>query len=119
MKNHTSLIIIFIFSISFLSCTRAFISDEEEIVNPINKIIKYNSDVKQIMTNNCITCHGGPSPSAGLDLSNFSNVKNAALSRDLLERMNDATAPMPQNGLLLLSTRKIMDKWKTDGYLEN
>ena len=119
MKNYTHLTIVLLSSISFLSCTKAFISDGEEIINPINKIVKYNSDVKLIMTNNCITCHGGPSPSAGLDLSTFTNVKNAAINRNLITRMNNPTAPMPQSGLLLLSSRKIIDKWKTDGYLEN
>lgn len=116
MKNYTKLLLV---CLSFASCTKAFISDKEENLTPINRIIKYNSDIKQIMTNNCITCHGGPSPNAGLDLTTFINVKNAALNRNLLERMNNATAPMPQNGLLLLSTRKIIDKWKSDGYLEN
>lgn len=119
MNNYTKLLLVFSFFLGFISCTKAFISDEEETTEPIDKIIKYNTDVKQIMTNNCITCHGGPSPSDGLDLTTYVNVKNAAISRNLLERMNDVTAPMPQSGLLLLSTRKIMDKWKTDGYLEN
>lgn len=119
MKKYTKL---FLYSFSFIfiiSCSKSFIPDIEETTEPITNIIKYNTDVKQIMTNNCITCHGGPSPSAGLDLTTFANVKNAGLNRNLLERMNNATAPMPQSGLLLLSTRKIMDKWKTDGYLEN
>ncbi|MCL7752151.1 hypothetical protein [Polaribacter sp. Z022] len=119
MKKHLT---IFLFSFSMFliaSCTKAFIPDIEDTTNPITKVIKYNTDVKQIMTNNCITCHGGPSPSDGLDLTTFANVKNAALNRNLIERMNDATAPMPQSGLLLLSTRKIIDKWKADGFLEN
>lgn len=119
MSNYIKLILTFLVFLGFASCTKAFIPDNEAIPTPIDKIVKYNTDIKQIMTNNCITCHGGPSPSAGLDLTTYTNVKNAALNRNLLERMNDATAPMPQNGLLLLSTRRIMDKWKTDGYLEN
>lgn len=119
MKYISKLTLICICLLGFSSCTKAFISDGTETTNPIDKTITYTADVKQIMTNNCITCHGGPSPSAGLELTTYTNVKNAALNRNLLERMNDATAPMPQSGLLILQTRQIMDKWKADGYLEN
>lgn len=120
MKKRHSIYFLYI-SILFYStgCTKAFISDGEETTEPITKTISYKADVKQIMTNNCITCHGGPSPSAGLDLATYSNVKSAAINRNLIERMNNITAPMPQSGLLLLSTRKIIDKWKLDDYLEN
>lgn len=119
MNNNIKKTLAVLLLLGFSNCTKAFISDETETTNPIDKIITYNGDVKSIMTNSCITCHGGPSPSASLDLSTFTNVKNAAINRNLLERMNDAAAPMPQSGLLLLSIRKIMDKWKADGYLEN
>jgi mono/diheme cytochrome c family protein len=119
MKNILKILLLIFSVISFNSCTKAFIADELEVTNPIDRTITYTTDVKQIMTNNCITCHGGPSPSASLDLTTYLNVKNATLTRNLLERMNDATSPMPQSGLLILQTRQIMDKWKADGYLEN
>ncbi len=119
MNNNTKPPLILLLFLGLASCTKAFISNDEETTNPITKTIKYNSDVNQIMTNNCVTCHGGPSPSAGLDLTTYINVRAAALNRNLLERMNNVTAPMPQSGILLLSTRQIIDKWKTDGYLEN
>lgn len=119
MNKHTKITLACIGLLGLASCTKAFIPDDAATTNPINRTIKYNADVKQIMTNSCITCHGGPAPSANLDLTTYTNVKNAALNRNLLERMNDATAPMPQSGLLRLSTRQIMDKWKADGYLEN
>jgi len=119
MNSYTKIAFVCFCFLFLTSCTKAFIPDDPSTNTPITTIIKYNSDVKLIMKNNCITCHGGPAPSASLDLTTYANVKNATINRSLLERMNEVTAPMPQSGLLLLPTRQIMDKWKTDGYLEN
>ncbi|MEW7290247.1 hypothetical protein [Aquimarina sp. 2304DJ70-9] len=101
------------------SCTTAIIEESvAEELPPVTRIVTYESDVQSIMNNFCITCHGGPAPNAGLDLSTYSNTKNAALNNGLVARMNDATNPMPPNGLLTPQIRQLVDKWITDGLLE-
>ncbi len=101
------------------SCTTAIIDEgDTSTLPPLNRTVTYKSDVEAIMFNNCITCHGGSAPSDGLDLSTFQNTKLAAQQRNLIQRMNDATNPMPQQGVLSPQIRQIMDKWVTDGLLE-
>ena len=79
----------------------------------------FNSDVKNIMLNNCITCHGGPAPSAGIDLNTYSVVRQQAEFGNLVQRMNSTTSPMPTSGILPQETRAIIDKWAADGFPEN
>lgn len=110
-----------VFALIFISqsCTTAII-DEGSVseLPPIDRIVTYQSDVKSVMDNFCITCHGGPAPQAGLDLSSFTNTRNATLNQNLIPRMNSQTAPMPPNGLLSPQIRQLLDKWVEDGLLE-
>ena len=105
--------------LSFQSCTTAIL-DEGNVnsLPPINTPVKYNPDVKTIMTNNCITCHGGSAPNAGLDLTNYTNVSTSILG-NLLNRVNDAQNPMPPSGLMLPIDRQKLQKWLDDGLPEN
>lgn len=109
------------------SCTKAVIDEEPIIVNvpadtsdtntTLQKLV-YDPGIKKIMTDNCITCHGGPAPSAGLNLENYTSVKTATETGKLIDRINDQTNPMPQRGLMPLSVRKQIEAWKTDGFKE-
>ncbi|PCE64794.1 hypothetical protein B7P33_06385 [Sediminicola luteus] len=99
-------------------CTTAII-DDDGALPPITRRVTYQADVKQIMTNNCITCHGGPAPDAGLDLTTYEHTKASGQTGQLSGRMNNINNPMPQNGLLSPETRQLVDKWIADGYPEN
>lgn len=102
------------------SCTTAIIDEgDPSLLPPITRTITYQSDVQSIMTNNCITCHAGPAPNAGLDLSNYQNTRFSAEMGSLIQRMNNAANPMPPNGLVAPELRQLMDKWVTDGFPEN
>lgn len=120
MKTLRYFIITLTLALGTQSCTKAVINDvDPDTLPPINKTVKYNPDIQAIMYNNCITCHGGIAPSAGLALTNYNDVKQAAQNGSLISRMNNATAPMPPNGLVSAEQRQLIDKWKTDGFLEN
>ncbi len=99
------------------SCTSAILEDED--IGPIVTTIKYNDDVKNIASANCVSCHGESSPQAGLDLSSYVNVRFAAENGNLLNRINNQANPMPPSGILPSSTRAVVDQWVADGYLEN
>ncbi|WP_339756601.1 hypothetical protein [uncultured Winogradskyella sp.] len=102
------------------SCTTAIIDEGTvEELPPLNRTVTYQSDVQNIMFNRCITCHGGSAPQSGLDLSTYQNTRFSAEMGSLIQRMNNATNPMPPNGLVSPELRQIMDKWVTDGFLEN
>lgn len=104
------------------SCTKAIIDPDTAGGNepgPEPESAVFNNDVKDIMQNSCITCHGGPAPSAGIDLNAYSTVRQYAEFGNLVQRMNSTTSPMPPSGILPQEKRSIIDKWVTDGFPEN
>ncbi|MFK8060438.1 MAG: cytochrome c [Polaribacter sp.] len=111
-------IFISVISFGFYNCSTTVIPLEEEPA-PVLEMVKYNNNVKSIIDANCISCHASGGQASFLPLINYSQVKNAAESGNLISRMNNITNPMPQSGLLPAQTRAIIDKWKTDGFLEN
>ena len=117
-----NLILIVLYGLLAAACTKAVIDEEDtEPVTPptLPTSAVYNDDVKNIMNNYCVTCHGGSAPSAGLNLTNYSGVKAAAQSGALQNRMNSTTSPMPASGMLPQDVRSVIDKWVMDGYPEN
>lgn len=96
-----------------MSCSK----QAESIPNEETKV-KYKNDVYNVMYNNCVTCHSGNTPSAGLDLTTYASVKNATQNGSLLKRINDENAPMPPVGLMSEQKRKLLSDWKNQGYLE-
>lgn len=104
----------------FQSCTTAIIDEGTvETLPPITRTVTYTADVETIMFNRCVTCHGGSAPQSGLDLSTYQNTRFSAEMGSLIQRMNNETSPMPPNGLVSPELRQIMDKWVSDGFLEN
>ena len=100
------------------SCTKAIIDENPESNPPVTKTVYYNPDVQAIMYNNCVTCHSGSAPSAGLRLDNYTDTRYATENGNVIERMNSTTSPMPPNGVLPPLQRQLMDKWVLDGFLE-
>ncbi len=75
--------------ISLSSCTNDSISDLEQPND--NDNITYLTKVKQIIDNNCINCHGTtPTNGAPMSLTTYENVKDAVLTRNLLDRISRA-----------------------------
>ncbi|MGB1041982.1 MAG: hypothetical protein ACPGU6_01180 [Tenacibaculum sp.] len=126
MRNLKTTLCIISLGLFLASCSS---SSEQEIVMPdggntgggTSTKTTYDKDVKTIINNSCATsaCHDATNPTAGLPLTNFSQVKNAAENGNLIARMNSSSNPMPASGRLSSSTRAIIDKWKEDGFLEN
>lgn len=102
------------------SCTTAIIDEgDKNALPPITRTVTYRSDIETIMTNNCITCHAGPAPNAGLDLSNYQNTRLSFGQGNSVARMNNVTNPMPPSGRLSPQVLQIIDKWVADGLPEN
>jgi len=108
--------IAFILFLSFImtSCSEAVI---EEVI--ITETVTYTDDVAPIISNNCLPCHAGSSPSAGLNLESFTNVRSATQNGNLLARINSASNPMPQSGQMAPALIATIEQWAIDGYLEN
>lgn len=88
MKNKKSIFILALF-VAFSSCTNDSISDLGKTINLDE--ITYNSTIKGIIENKCTNCHGEiPTNSAPMSLTTYEEVKEAAINRNLLDRISRA-----------------------------
>ena len=100
-------------------CTNESTSD---LLNPpLIDDVTYNEVVKSIIDNNCISCHAAtPVNNAPMSLTTYENVKDAVLTRDLLDRISLAQgAPgMMPNGGTRLPQAKIdqITTWASQGF---
>lgn len=104
-----------------ISCTN---NSEDDLTNPIVLgNTKYSVNVKPIIDNNCISCHGAtPSNGAPMSLVTYAQVKDAVQNRGLLDRISrtqGAPGMMPFLGTRLpQSTIDLIVDWNTDGLME-
>ena len=106
-------------TIIFFNCSSSSNDDltEQAPELPTGKIT-YDANVKAIISNNCTNCHGSPaSNGAPTSYSTYTQVKNSI--ENILGRINNASSPMPQGGLMTQSLRDDIQQWKDDGLLEN
>lgn len=107
-----------------MSLTSCFNDNKEEIYSnqPATcdtASVSYSSDIDAIMTGNCTSgCHSGSAPAAGLDLTNYNDVK--ASSTGILNRINGRGALMPQGGPALADCDILkIETWVADGAPNN
>ncbi|WP_299622633.1 hypothetical protein [uncultured Tenacibaculum sp.] len=102
------------------SCSTSEVPAEEGPTNPPLEKVTYEKDVKGIINSSCATtnCHDDVNPTAGLALTTYTRVRNAAETGNIFGRINNTASPMPPSGLLPSSTRNIISQWRADGYLE-
>lgn len=88
--------------------------------------ISFSQQVWPIVQNNCLGCHSASSPSGGVDLSNYTQVKYYAetlrngtpiLTGSL--RQNPGFVPMPPSGMLSTCQLRTFELWITQGVLDN
>ncbi len=119
MKSLINLLSIFAI-ITLTSCSSSEVPVDGPDTNPPVAKVTYEKDVKGIINGSCATmnCHDDVSPTAGLALTNYTRVRNAAENGNLFGRINSSSNPMPPTGLLPSSIRSIISQWRADGYLE-
>ncbi len=103
------------------SCTNV---SEEDLIDaePLPDIVTYQANVKAIIDNNCLNCHGIPQTNgATIPLVSYANVKSAVENNNLIGRIS-GTGPgslMPLGGPKL--PQNLIDtimQWEVDGLLE-
>ena len=102
------------------SCTNdnsSTLSEPTKIVGPVT----YNNNVKAIIDNNCINCHGNvPTNNAPFSLTTYADVKlNISNILNRIARANGASGLMPNGGPRLPQvTIDIVVKWQNDGLIQ-
>jgi uncharacterized membrane protein len=112
-----------VFVVAITSCTQNTYDDIEPEDDSGLDIITYQ-EVKPIIDNNCLNCHGNPTQNgAPMSLTTYDDVKESVLNRDLINKisLNDgADGLMPLGGpRLSQSFIDIIVSWEEDGLLEN
>jgi mono/diheme cytochrome c family protein len=61
--------------------------------------VKYSTSVLPVLSSNCINCHGGAAPSAGIGLDSYAGVKTQVDNGRLWGAVahNPGYSPMPKN----------------------
>ena len=74
-------------------------SCEEPIFTCDTSNVKFGATVYPLMQNYCVGCHSGNSPSGGISLSTYNNIKAAALNGSLFGSINHSAgySAMPKN----------------------
>lgn len=78
--------------------------------------ITYSSYVARVMQQHCTSCHGGPSPSKGISLETYEQVRQANASGKWYRSMENGS--MPPSGKLDDCTLAKLKKWVDSGYPE-
>jgi hypothetical protein len=114
-----SLLLFVSMSIAIISCTskskEAILADTSCDTNNT----KFGGVINPIFTTSCATsnCHAGAQPSAGLDLSNYTQI--AANAENCLSRMKNTGDPMPPTGKLDNCKIIQLEKWIGKGKQNN
>lgn len=79
--------------------------------------LTYANDLKRVFDNNCVGCHGGSNPEAGLSLASYLEVREAVLNTNLLARINGepGVPVMPQGGLMDSCRINKINRWAEEG----
>lgn len=105
-----------------LGCTNESTSDLIDD-GPIDVEITYDADIKTIIETNCLFCHSlPPQNGAPMSLTSYTDVKNAVLTRGLIDRISRSQGSpgmMPNGGTRL--PQQLIDKivaWEQGGFVE-
>lgn len=93
----------------------------DDLTDPVDGPITYEANVRSIFDNNCVECHSGATPPAGLRLETYAQVRDAVEFGNVLDRMTDAGSPMPPNsagGLLPAPTVELIQQWAENDFPE-
>lgn len=85
--------------------------------DPAPAEVKY-SQVADVMSLNCVSCHSGSNPADGLSLTTYEEVKSAYENNGLMSRVNSSTNPMPVSGRMDKATRDLLQDWEDGGFLQ-
>ncbi|HPI54395.1 MAG TPA: hypothetical protein PLU10_06850 [Chitinophagaceae bacterium] len=108
-----------IFAIIALSTSCEYTSKDKLLANSgvcDTSNVKYSTTISTMMTNYCTNCHGGSSPSGGINLEGYSNMSIYAESS--LNAMKNGSMPQGSSKLDDCTINKL-DRWILNGSQNN
>lgn len=84
--------------------------------------VSYAQNIAPLLNQNCVICHSGANPQAGLNLSNLTELQGAVTYKNLMQRVRHETGyiVMPPSGVKIsdCSIRQL-ELWIQDGMPDN
>jgi hypothetical protein len=118
MKKEFPFPIILLAGLLLWACSTSSVNELTDD-NPTEPVT-FTADIQPILSNDCMNCHGSvPANGAPNSLVTYDQVRNAVLNEGLINRINNAGAPMPPTGLLATPTRNLFDLWVEGGFQED
>lgn len=83
--------------------------------------VSYAASVAPVLQNNCVSCHSGNFPSAGIRLDSYENVRTQALNGRLYGSVAQLPgySPMPEGGKLSDCNVALIGAWVNQGASNN
>ena len=120
--------IISFFSISLLCfCLNGCYYDKAQLLQRDNGFcdtmsVTFSANVNNIVTQNCISCHGSSAPSGGISLEGYTNIEAAGMNGKLLGSITHSAgfSAMPKNSPKLDDCSiRMITKWVNNGMPNN
>lgn len=89
----------------YIGYTEPTWSSDNILLNVSGAVTTYSTHISPIISANCLACHSGSSPAAGLNLSTLENVQTNHFS--IMSRINSFENPMPPAPAAKLSPSQI------------
>lgn len=108
------------FLVFLCGCTN---NSPDDLTATDNQPLRYSSQIKSIIDNNCTACHQDPPVSgAPMPLLTYQEVKDAITHRGLIDRISrpqGATGMMPNSGTRLPQQQiNQIVQWQDEGFAE-
>ena len=114
MKELKIFALILFISLSMISCQ----SNSYEELSAIVENPTYEANVKQIIADNCLSCHSHTSGNQPPLLENYDQVKAAITNGSLLAQIHAPSGQgMPTNGRMPQQTIDLIDRWVNNGFI--
>jgi cytochrome c5 len=118
MYNGIKIFSLILLVFSFFACTynkKELPAPEDVVVDPNAPSITYTNFTKNVMDNNCVSCHfsGGQTPF----LTSYSEVQSVA-SRIKVRAIDGSPTAMPPSGLMPQTTLDTLQMWLDQGALQ-
>ncbi len=108
--KHSFLLLLFL-TFSLISC-----SSDDDTETPSQNEVTYTNNIKSIIDSSCLNCHGNPvTNGAPMSLTNFDEVKDAVINKDLIGRVENGSMPLGDTPLTPAQVKAIKD-WKVANY---
>ena len=84
--------------------------------------VSYAQNIVPLLNQNCVICHSGTNPQAGLSLTNLAEVQGAVTYKNLIQRVRHETGypVMPPSGVKISDCNiRQLELWIQDGMPDN